>query len=131
MIFYKYKLQTTAVLGWVVIDSSTASLRSSWYLSQRMTRSVNIVPGGDKKVRDNSPKANIDSPKWIVLWWYAEEHSTNTERAEKDNMFLSGMVSLKLFGFLPARSMLLATTTFEWPFRLCRTKLDLSKGRRP
>lgn len=49
VIFYKYNLQTTGVLGWVVADRHDASSHASWYPLQRMTRNVNIVPGSDKK----------------------------------------------------------------------------------
>lgn len=61
------------------MTDSTVSPRASCYLSHRVTRSVNIVPGGDKKVRHNSPKANTDSPTWLAVV-YMQRHTVQTRR---------------------------------------------------
>lgn len=83
----EYKLQTTGVLGRVVTDDSFASPSASWYPSQRMTRSVNIVPGRDKGAETTVQKLTLALPNgYCCSGLYAEAHSTNTEHAEKDHI---------------------------------------------
>lgn len=57
-----------------------SSSRASWYPSQRMTHGVNIVPGGDKKVRDKKvQKLTPTLPNGSCCsGLYAEAQSANT-----------------------------------------------------